>query len=97
MLLKVGSRDGFTVQAISLSPELYFLFISFHFLGGHDRSVLIGDYERRMDVWRRRRVYQQKLFQRFREIDNDQSIAYNRKGLAPEQYKLLLVKDALSW
>ncbi|CAJ0589962.1 unnamed protein product [Cylicocyclus nassatus] len=65
--------------------------------GGNDRSILVMEYERNMDLFKRRRSYQEQLFKRFRDIDSDNSIAVNRTGVSIDKYKLELARHALAW
>ncbi|KAK6026027.1 hypothetical protein OSTOST_08057 [Ostertagia ostertagi] len=65
--------------------------------GGNDRSYLVVEYEKNMDVFKRRRLYQEQLFRRFRDIDSDKSISNNRRGATLENYKLQLARHALAW
>uniref|UniRef100_A0A0K0CUX4 Ion_trans_2 domain-containing protein n=1 Tax=Angiostrongylus cantonensis TaxID=6313 RepID=A0A0K0CUX4_ANGCA len=65
--------------------------------GGHERSYLIMEYEKNLDLYRRRRSYQEQLFRRFRDIDHDRAIMTNRGGVTLENYKLQLARQALEW
>nr|CDJ89228.1 Ion transport 2 domain containing protein [Haemonchus contortus] len=65
--------------------------------GGYDRSFLVVEYEKNMDIFKRRRHYQEQLFRRFRDIDSDKSISNNRRGATLENYKLQLARHALAW
>ncbi|EYC31974.1 hypothetical protein Y032_0003g1337 [Ancylostoma ceylanicum] len=65
--------------------------------GGNDRSYLIAQYKRNMDIFERRRSYQEQLFKRFRDIEYDKSITNNRKGISLDKYKMELARHALSW
>ncbi|PAV61458.1 hypothetical protein WR25_11310 [Diploscapter pachys] len=65
--------------------------------GGHERAYLVKKYESDMDLFKRRRMYQDLLFRRFRDIERDKSAFFNRKGLSPEAYKLQLARDAFLW
>ncbi|KAJ1348949.1 hypothetical protein KIN20_004356 [Parelaphostrongylus tenuis] len=65
--------------------------------GGHERSHLIMEYEKRLDLYRRHRNYQEQLFKRFRDIDHDKAIMLNRDGVSLENYKLQLARHALEW
>ncbi|PIO59395.1 Ion channel, partial [Teladorsagia circumcincta] len=64
---------------------------------GNDRSYLVVEYEKNMDIFKRRRLYQEQLFRRFRDIDSDKSISNNRRGATLENYKLQLARHALAW
>lgn len=65
--------------------------------GGYERSFLVMEYEKSLDVFRRHRYYQEQLFRRFRDIDVDKSISSNRRGVSLENYKLHLARTALTW
>ncbi len=46
-----------------------------------------------MDIYKRRRLYQQQLFRRFRDIDTDRSF----DPANSETLKLALIRDVLGW
>lgn len=64
--------------------------------GAHDRTERLQRYERAMDLYQRRRIYQQQIFFRFRDIENDHSFG-NGNNYHADAIKLSLVRDALSW
>jgi hypothetical protein len=54
-----------------------------------------------MDIYKRRRYYQQMIFRRFRDIEFDKSFAHNRMPKDQlgqrESIKMELVRDTLAW
>ncbi|CAJ0929399.1 unnamed protein product, partial [Mesorhabditis belari] len=65
--------------------------------GGHDRTLLLQEYERKKDLFDKRQSYQEQIFNRFRNIEDDVQNYADRRGLTLDESKMGLVRDALEW
>nr|AAC32865.1 putative potassium channel subunit n2P24 [Caenorhabditis elegans] len=64
--------------------------------GGYETTQLIKKFEHEKDVYERRKIYQEQLFQRLREIEHDNTNPRGRNS-SREHFKLEQSRHALEW
>lgn len=64
--------------------------------GGYETTQLIKKFEHEKDVYERRKIYQEQLFQRLREIEQDNTNPRGRNS-SREYFKLEQSRHALEW
>ncbi|CAJ0582009.1 unnamed protein product, partial [Mesorhabditis spiculigera] len=65
--------------------------------GGNDRTLLLQEFRRQKDIWDKRPSFQDEIFQRFRNVENDLDNYAAKRGLGPDEAGKALVREALEW
>ncbi|CAD6186684.1 unnamed protein product [Caenorhabditis auriculariae] len=62
--------------------------------GGYETNQLIKKYEHDSEIYEKRTTYQEQLFRRLKDIEEDKSTSRSQKS---DEYKLRLSREALDW